>query len=142
MAFTGDQVTATVTGSFREDTGGSTASTTYAVVGATMGQSFVAPASGSVVIHFATAGFNSGANENKTVIQVRAGGTVGVGAIHHAANDNDMALFVGTATYRIVGFIVVTGLTVGSTYNWQMLHRVSAGTGSWLYRIGCAVGQV
>jgi hypothetical protein len=112
-----------------------TTSTSYgAGTGTTCGIDFVAPPSGKVTILFGTAGFNSGANDNKTSVRVGTDATVGAGTQVYAANDNDMILFTGSVTYRITSFAEVTGLTAGNTYNVQMQHRVSAGTGSFPFR--------
>lgn len=134
MAFTGDKLTAMSTTSTTESAGGSSGSTVYVAVGATCGVTFVAPASGAVVIHFGSAGFNSGANDNRTTVEVRLGITIGSGTVFLAAIDNNGVLFTGSVTYRIGSFVTVPGLTPGSTYNAQVLHRTSAGTGSWVQR--------
>lgn len=149
MAFTaGSKLTATLlnntwpaTVSNRQNTVGSITSTGYTATlsgGTACGVAFTAPLSGKVRIHFATAGFNSGANDNKSAVRVRTGSSVGSGTVVFGSTDadldNDMILYTGSATYRISGFTEVTGLTPGSSYNAQMLHRVSAGTGSFLFK--------
>lgn len=142
MALSGERVVATATVSATQNATGNVTNTSYTATMASgsgpPGVAFVAPPSGKVTILFATAGFNSGANDNKTSVQVREGGTVGSGTVvygvDNTAMDNDMILFTGAATYRIGSVIEVTGLTAGNTYNARMLHRVSAGTGSFLFR--------
>ena len=122
----------------RANTVGSATNTSYTATltggGVAAGTSFTAPLSGKVTIHFATAGFNSGANDNKTAVRVGTGATPGGGSTIYAATDDDMILFTGAATYGIAGFTEVSGLTPGTVYNAQMQHRVSGGTGSWLFK--------
>jgi hypothetical protein len=134
VANTGDKLVAMAAGTITEPAGGTTGSLTYVAVGAACGLAFVAPASGIVVVHFATAGFNSGANDNKTTVQVRNGNVLGAGTVFYTAVDNDMILFTGAATYRKGSFVTVGFMTAGNTYNVQMLHRTSAGTMTVLYR--------
>jgi hypothetical protein len=139
MALSGDHVVARQTRSARQDVTGSITSTGYtgtmASGSAPPGIDFVAPPSGKVTIHYAVAGFNSAVADNKTAVRVGTGATVGAGTQVYAPNDNDMILFTGTATYRMAAFTEVTGLTPGNTYNVQMQHKVSGGTGSFLYRL-------
>lgn len=124
----------------RVDTQGTTGSTAYTgtLTGASVcGIDFVAPASGTVTIYFATAGFNTGGGagaENKTSIRVGTGSVVGAGTQVWAPNDTDMILHVGEAAYGFAGYASVPSLTPGVTYNVQLHHKVSAGVGSWLYR--------
>jgi hypothetical protein len=140
--YAGQRLTASmvslVTKSNRQDSVGSITSTSYtgtmASGAAPPGIDFVAPPSGKVTIEYTTAGFNSGANDNKTAVRVGTGATVGSGTQVYAASDSDMILYTGAATYRIGTFTEVTGLTPGSIYNVQMQHKVSAGTGSFLFR--------
>lgn len=122
----------------RADTTGSTTSTSYTGTltggGVAAGVGFVAPLSGKVRVDFATAGFNSGVNDNKSAVRIGTAGTPGAGTLIYAATDADMILFTGSSTYGISGFTYITGLTPGITYNAQMQHKVSAGTGSFLYK--------
>lgn len=137
MASAGDLVVAMASTFARVTTTGSTTSTAYITAlptAGTCGVAFVAPPTGKVTIYYATAGFNSGANDNKTAVRVGTGATVGAGTEVYAATDNDMILFTGSVTYGIGAFTEVSSLTAGSTYNACMAHRVSAGTGSYLFR--------
>jgi hypothetical protein len=129
---------ATVTN--RQDTDGSTASTTYTATltgGTAAGVAFIAPLSGKVLINFGTASYCVAAQiDMKSAVQVREGSSVGSGTIFYAVTDSDMILThppANTAT-RHASFAVVTGLTPGSSYNAQMLHRVSANTGQFLFK--------
>lgn len=119
---------------FVEAVGGTTTSTSYVAVGATMGTSFVAPPSGVVHIAFGAAWFNSGANDSKTSVRVGTSSTVGGGSTVISAADDYMTAGTTTTGIRGTSFVVVTGLTAGSTYNVQMQHKVGAGTGTFLYR--------
>lgn len=137
MAASGDKLVAVAAVFDKQNSTGSTTSTSYTATltgGVACGKAFIAPPSGIVTIHYATAGFNSGANDNKSAIQVRAGASVGSGTVFYTVTDDDMILFTGAATYRIGAFTVVSGLTAGDPYNAQMLHKVSAGTGSFLFK--------
>lgn len=134
------KIAASATRSDREDVVGSITSTTYtgtmASGSAPPGIDFVAPPSGKVTILFGTAGFNAANNDNKTAVRVGTGSTVGAGTEFYAATDSDMILYNARSTeaYRLTSFAEVTGLTPGNTYNVQMQHKVSAGTGSFLFR--------
>jgi hypothetical protein len=94
-----------------------------------------------VTIHYATAGFGSAASEQKTAVRIGTGSTVGSGTEFYAADDKDMIVFNNTGTgttantYGIGRVTEISGLTVGAVYNVQMRHKVTAGTGSWLYRV-------
>lgn len=127
----------------RVDTDGSTTSTTYTATlsaGAAAGVAFTAPLSGQVLILFGTASYQSSATaDNKSAPQVRTGTTVGSGTIFYTATDSDMLLqrLTGAATgeaARGQSFTVVTGLTANSSYNVQLLHKVSGGTGNFLFK--------
>jgi hypothetical protein len=134
MAFTGDLVTAVATNSFTEASGGSTGSTSYVSVGSICGIAFVAPASGRVMVFFASALFNSGANDNKCTVQVNNGGVVGAGSTFRAPVDNDMILFQGAVAERGMSFADVSGMIAGNTYNAFVVNKAGAGTTTSLYR--------
>lgn len=140
MALSGDRLVAIQTASARNNTDGNTTSTGYIVnltTAGTCGVAFVAPPSGKVTVHFGTASYNGNANvDNKTAIRVGQTNVVGGGTEFYAATDNDMILTnVGAnVATRHVGFAEITGLTEGNTYNACMAHRVSAGTGHFLFR--------
>lgn len=137
MALSGERLVARQTAFARNTVTGSTTSTGYIVTlptAGTCGVAFVAPPSGKVTVLFHTAGFNSGANDNKTAIRVGTGSTVGSGTEVYAATDNDMILFTGASTYGTGAFTEISGLTPGNTFNACMAHRVGAGTGSFLFR--------
>jgi hypothetical protein len=137
MALSGDHLVATATAFARNVTTGSSGSTSYITslpTAGTCGVAFVAPPSGKVTVHFHTAGFGAGTGDMKTAIQVGAGSTVGAGTVVYSPTDNDMVLYTGTPTYGIGSFVEVSGLTPGDVYNACMAHRVSGGTGSWLFR--------
>lgn len=137
MSASGEKLVATAVVEARNTTTGTTNSTGYIVTlptAGTCGVAFVAPPSGKVTVHFHTAGFNSGANDNKTAIRIGTSSVVGGGTEVYAATDNDMILFTGAATYGIGSFVPITGLTPGDVYNACMAHRVGAGNGSFLFR--------
>ncbi|MDG4796221.1 hypothetical protein [Micromonospora sp. WMMD1082] len=107
--------------------------------GTSMGATFVAPASGSVLITFGGL-VRITATADETVLlgmQVRTGGTIGSGTIVQAVSDvatvrhrkpttSGNSIGETQASYQTQ----VTGLTGGSTYNVQLLHRVTGGTGT------------
>lgn len=140
MALSGERLVATQTASARNNTDGNTTSTGYIVsltTAGTCGVAFVAPPSGKVTVHFGTASYNPSANvDDKTAIRVGTSSTVGGGTEVYAATDNDMILtnVAANLATRHSGFAEITGLTPGNTYNACMAHRVSAGTGHFLFR--------
>lgn len=140
MALSGERLVATQTQSSRNLTDGNTASTGYIVnltTAGTCGVAFVAPPSGKVTVHFGAASYNGNASvDNKTAVRIGTSATVGGGTETYAATDNDMILtnVAANVATRHSGFMEVTGLTAGNTYNACMAHRVSAGTGHFLFR--------
>lgn len=140
MALSGERLVARQTTSARNNTDGNTASTGYIVsltTALTCGVAFVVPPSGKVTILFATASYNGNANvDNKTAVRVGTSSTIGGGTELYAATDNDMILtnVAANVATRHSGIAEVTGLTPGDTCNACMAHRVSAGTGHFLFR--------
>lgn len=116
-----------------QNTVGTTTSTTFTATltgGTAVGVAFVAPASGAVIFHYNSLMTNSGANFSYSSPQVRTGGTVGSGTIVLAVIDDYALTHQGTNQDRYGGTKRLTGLSPGVTYNVQMLHRASAGTGT------------
>lgn len=93
------------------------------------GVPFTAPTTGRVVILFNSQQSNTSAS---TVVSpvVRAGGTVGSGAVHTAASDDECTVAQGSNERRAGAHRFVDGLTPGDTYNVRLEHRVSSGTGT------------
>jgi hypothetical protein len=89
----------------------------------------VAPPSGKVIVWHSVSQLNeSAASSVLTTVRVRTGGTVGSGSDVLAASDN-YAIWTdpSSASNNIVTastFVLVQGLTPGSTYNVQQLHRM------------------
>lgn len=98
--------------------------------GTAAGVVFTTPTSGLVVILYNTLMQNSGANFTYFSPQIRTGSTIGSGTIVAAASDDTALTHHGTNALRYGGsqIMVLTALTV---YNVQLLHRVTAGTGTW-----------
>jgi hypothetical protein len=127
-----DAIEAKATVSNVQNTAGTTTSTSYTATltgGTTCSLTFVAPPSGSVMIH------NTCETKNNTnpelslcTFEVRAGSTVGSGTVVIAASD-DEAVF-STDDVRFGAARLLTGLTPGSTYNIRQLFRVTASTGT------------
>lgn len=120
-------------------TTGTTTSTTYITsltTAGVMGVAFVAPPSGIVKIDWAAAQFNSGLGYSLSSVQVKNGNVVDSGTTFFAANDNDIIQSDNNATgvLRAGVSTLITGLTVGNSYNVCMAHRVASGTGSFLRR--------
>ena len=130
MALTGDPLTALASQGDIQVTNGTTGSTTYTSTltgGVACGTAFVAPASGVVNIHYTSEVNNTGGYTFAT-IRVRTGGVVGSGSDFLAVSDND-AVFHNT-NIRVGATRRLAGLAAGSTYNVQLLHKVTAGTGT------------
>lgn len=120
----------------------STASTSY-VAGTNCGTAFVAPQSGTVLVHH-----QSGAGHNGTTIsvsaymsfEIRTGGTVGSGSVVVAAHDDNGGRVLNPSTdagFKYVTatrIVPITGLTPGSTYNARMMFRTTTATGAYLQR--------
>ena len=140
MALSGERLVATQSGKATNGTDGNTTSTGYVVnltTAGTCGVAFVAPPSGKVTVLFSTASYNPSANvDNKTAVRVGTSNTIGGGTEVYAASDNDMILtnVAANLATRHTGFAEISGLTAGNTYNACMAHRVSAGTGHFLFR--------
>lgn len=113
---------------------GTTTSTSYTATltgGTACSSTFVAPTSGKVVIHYDALMQNSGANFSYSAPQVRTGSSIGSGTVVFGADDAYALTHNGTNALRYGGSAPVTGLTAGATYNIQLLHRVTAGTGTY-----------
>jgi hypothetical protein len=135
LSFTGEKVTATNTVSDRQDASGTTTSTSFTATltgGTTCGRTFVAPASGAVLIHNTANGFNTG-GAGFCGYEVREGGTIGSGTVFRAAADQ-YCLVMGANSIAMTSTNHLTGLTAGSTYNVRQMFRVSASTGTFAWK--------
>ena len=96
------------------------------------GVAFVAPTTGRVCLDYACGIRNSTTATTAMAPVVREGGSVGSGTTFLAASDdNGVVILPGTFESCFGGRrLLVTGLTVGATYNVRLEHRVSAGTGT------------
>lgn len=118
-----------------QDTSGTTTSVGYTAAltgGVTCTAVFVAPTSGRVQIAYGSQISNSGANNTFCSAEVRTGGVVGSGTVVSAAGDATALINASTSLVRFGGVLTLSGLTAGSTYNVQLMYRVSAGTGTYL----------
>lgn len=118
---------------------GNTTSTTFTNTLTTTGirgVSFIAPPSGKVVVHGLASGWNNTNAHSFMSFEVRTGGTIGSGSVTLASDENTASEFLLDATaparHKVMG--LVTGLTVGSTYNACLTYRVPSGTGSYARR--------
>ena len=130
MALTGDRVVALQTLNDAQSATGTTTSTTYtatlAAGGTACGKVFVAPASGSVVIHNATQ-IQASAGNSFCTIRVRTGDTIGSGTDVLPAGDDDAVITnVAAVVIRAGVDVPVDGLTPGNTYNAQQLFKNDA----------------
>lgn len=122
-----------------DDTGFSNASTTFVTTGgAVLGFAFTLPPSGRAMLQFSGRIVNNGANTTHLCPQIRTGGTVNAGTIVIAAQDSRSLSTLGTSQQHFGSSMLldanVYGLTPGDVYNVTLLHRVTAGTGSYAYR--------
>lgn len=104
-------------------------STSYAA-GTSCGVAFIAPTTGRVLIEWRSFLDNSGANFTICAPEVRAGSVVGSGAIQVPASDENGLTMEGQNQFRMGMFLPVDGLTPGASYNVQLMHRVTGGTGT------------
>ena len=118
------------------NTEGPTSSVTMTPGGTVCGTTFVAPASGQVMVHL-KAYFQQNATDNVAIVstEIRAGSTIGSGAVVSGgtANGND-ALAIGRhvgsgeeATLNAGTPRWVSGLTPGNTYNVRTMHQTTSG---------------
>jgi hypothetical protein len=117
----------------QDTTGGRTATTYSATLsaGTACGVAFIAPASGSVIVHNMALLENSGTGRSHCSVRIGTGGTIGGGTpFLAAADENGIAMQSGDATddATLSKPIVVSGLTPGATYNAQQQFRATAGT--------------
>ena len=113
-------------------------STTFVAGTVVVGPSFVAPASGKVLVHFA--GYlASNVNGNAVLLsfEMRTGGTVGSGTLVGSAANGDRAVVGGKAVNSGASALVnagntalYTGLTPGATYNVRTMHATDPGNSS------------
>lgn len=112
--------------------------TTFTTSGGTVcGLTFVAPATGRVMVHIAAEIDNSSTQVSLVSFRLGTGGSIGSGTEIVAAGDNTSISNLGTNQVRLGAPYLVTGLVAGSTYNCQLMHRVSSGggTGSFARRV-------
>lgn len=104
-------------------------STTYAA-GTLCGVAFVAPTTGRVLVEWRSFLDNSGANFTLCTVEVREGSSIGSGNVVLPASDENALTMEGQNQFRMGMFVPVDGLTPGASYNVQLMHRVTGGTGT------------
>lgn len=120
----------TIVTSGAEGTNQSPTSTTYAA-GTSCGVAFIAPTTGRVLLQWrAFVENDTGGAFTLITAQVREGSSVGSGTIILAASDEFALIHEGQQEVRYGMFYPLDGLTPGSNYNVQLLHRVTGGTGT------------
>jgi hypothetical protein len=121
----------------RQDASDTTVSTSYTTADMTVcGNSFVAPASGRVLVHLSGRLDNNGANTTFLGFEARTGSVVGSGTVVTGFGADD-SRSISRNNINEVQFgrsFLVTGLTAGDDYNVRLMHRVTAGTGTIEYR--------
>lgn len=112
-----------------QNTLGTTLSTTYTATltgGTACGLTFVAPASGCVMVHNSTVLDSSASAVNRRTyctFQIKTGGTIGSGTTFTAASDDNAIYNSGDYDIEVGRAIRITGLTPLATYNCQQLFR-------------------
>jgi hypothetical protein len=130
-AFQFAEITGAVTASDTQATNGTLTATSYTSsigAGTACGFTFICPRSGKVKIHYSCEINNTGGYTFFTP-RVRTGSTIGSGSDVFAASD-DSAGFHNTNIRLGAAVLVISGMTPGTTYNCQLVHRVTAGTGT------------
>lgn len=95
---------------------------------------FVAPPSGSAIVHL-KAYFQSAINDKAAIVgvEVRTGATIGSGTVQTAASVFEGLVLSGTVTSGVPLKLnsstprVITGLTAGSTYHVRVMHSTETG---------------
>lgn len=102
-----------------------TTSGTYVSIGTQCGKAFTAPASGAVLINWATElKTGTAAAVAACTPEVRTGSTVGSGTVVYAASDsNPLAQNTNTNIATAAAITLVTGLTPGASYNARLMYR-------------------
>lgn len=106
-------------------------STSFTTSGGTVcGLTFVAPATGRVMVHIAAEVDNSSTQVSLVSFRLASGGSIGGGTPAVDASDNTAVSNLGGNQIRAGAAYLVSGLVAGSTYNCQLMHRVSSGGGT------------
>lgn len=105
-------------------------STSYAAGSPACQVAFIAPTTGRVLIEWAAFLDNNGANTTFITPQVREGASLGSGTIVLAASDENALFHLNTNQLRAGCFYPLDGLVPGASYNVQLMHRVTGGTGT------------
>lgn len=95
---------------------------------------FTAPTSGRVKVSVAARLINSTTGGTLVTVEVREGDTIGSGTVVDSAIDATGTSHYGATFARSGISHILTGLTPGDSYNARLLHRVTAGTGSFAMR--------
>lgn len=117
-----------------QNTSGTTASASYveSLTGGTpCSLTFVAPPSGKVAVKNTCNLVNSGANSAVMSFVIRAGGTIGSGAVVQAADDANANISSDGSSVRATTETIISSLTPGATYNVRQAFRSTAGTSTY-----------
>lgn len=108
-----------------------TTSATYVALAPTVGVAFVAPPSGTVMVHWRANLFNSDATTTGGASpQIREGAVVGSGTIFVAGTIDRTLTLTGTSGIDFGASSPISTLTPGMSYNAEMVHRRFAGAGT------------
>lgn len=121
-----------------EDAVGTLTATAYTATltgGTACGVVFTAPLSGKIEVLYNSLMQNSAAGVTYSAPQIREGSTIGTGTLFLTADDTYALTFQTNANtlnvaLRYGGNLYVSGLVAGRVYNVQLMHRVTAGTGT------------
>lgn len=134
MSAAGDRLVAMATVSNVQNTVGTTTSASYTATltgGTTCVVVFVAPPSGSVLVHNACGTTGSAAAQAAYCsFEIRTGSTPGGGSVSWAASNNTFVASFGTLTEGGGRTTMVTGLTPGVTYHARQMFLSTSGTAS------------
>lgn len=112
----------------------STSPTFTAADMAVCGTAFTAPTSGRIYVHLSAHIDNSAANTGVVSYRIGTGSTVGAGTEVVAAADGRSLTRTNVNQVMFGRTFVASGLTPGSAYNIQLMHRTTAGTVELIYR--------
>lgn len=116
-------------------TGFNTTSTVYTTVGASLlGATVVVPPSGQVRVDWGANTDNTAAGTEFIAIQLNSGAVIGAGAVLVPVSDDLSALNATGDSITNTSFHYFSGLTVGTSVNAFLQHRVTANTGAFARR--------
>lgn len=99
------------------------------------GVTFIAPPSGRILLSFKGQLVNSTAAQFTIIgFELRTGGVLGSGTVVLAGSDDNCLAVQSTSQFQFGTSLLIESLTPGDSYNTQLGHRVTGGTGTILRR--------